>query len=279
MKKLLVMLLALVVCVGMLSVVASAAGSPSLSVSSVSGKAGENVSVDVTLSNNPGIAMLEFDIEYDTECLALVSMTANDAVLEDAAAKTRYIWVTSEEGNCSNNGKILTITFTIKEGATGEAAVKVTNVNCGNWAEEVLSVGTSAGKVTMTCDHVWGEWEVTEAATCAKEGTETRKCSVCEKVETEVIPATGDHVWGDWEVTKEPTCTKKGEKVRTCTVCGKTETKKIDALGHHKGCPHWKDNDDVVPTGDITGVVTMGVIAMISVVAAAAYVTKRRVTK
>ena len=67
MKKLLVMLLALVVCVGMLSVVASAAGSPSLSVSSVSGKAGENVSVDVTLSNNPGIAMLEFDIEYQTE--------------------------------------------------------------------------------------------------------------------------------------------------------------------------------------------------------------------
>lgn len=318
MKKLLVMLLALVLCVGMMAVAASAAGSPSLSVSSVSGKAGENVSVDVTLSNNPGIAMLEFDIEYDTECLALVSMTANDAVLEDAAAKTRYIWVTSEEGNCSNNGKILTITFTIKEGATGEAAVKVTNVNCGNWAEEVLSVGTSAGKVTMTCDHVWGEWEVTEAATCAKEGTETRKCSVCgatetraiakadhtwgewevtvaadcgndgektrkcsvcEKVETEVIPATGDHVWGEWEVTKEPTCTKKGEKVRTCTVCGKTETKKIDALGHHKGCPHWKDNDDVVPTGDITGVVTMGVIAMISVVAAAAYVTKRRVTK
>ena len=37
--------------------------------------------------------------------------------------------------------------------------------------------------------------------------------------------------------------------------------------------------DNVPSTGDITSVVTMGVVAMISVVAAAAYVTKRRITK
>ena len=317
MKKLITVMLALVLCVGMMAVAASAAGTPALAVSSATGAAGKTVDVTVSLSNNPGIAMLEFGVDYDSSRLTLEGMTTTG--LDGAMASTSYIWVTTNAADSKYEGKILTITFKVKEDAApGAADVKLTGINCGNWAEEVISVSASAGKVTMTCDHVWGEWEVTEAATCAKEGTETRKCSVCgatetraiakadhtwgewevtvaadcgndgektrkcsvcEKVETEVIPATGDHVWGEWEVTKEPTCTKKGEKVRTCTVCGKTETKKIDALGHHKGCPHWKDNDDVVPTGDITGVVTMGVIAMISVVAAAAYVTKRRITK
>ena len=29
--------------------------------------------------------------------------------------------------------------------------------------------------------HSYGEWTVTVAATCTEDGTETRKCSVCDK--------------------------------------------------------------------------------------------------
>lgn len=284
MKKLIALMLALVMCVGMMSVVASAAGSPSLAVSSAKGEAGKSVEVSVTLSNNPGIAMLEFDIEYDSSRLTLEGMSATN-VLPDAAAKTRYIWVTNVEGDSKAEGKILTLNFTVKaDAAPGDAVVKVKNVNCGNWAEEELSVGTSAGKVTLACAHKWGEWAENKAPSCTEKGEMTRECELCGETETKAVDALG-HKWGEWTTTKDATCKAKGEKTRECSACGETETKTTDKVAHkYKNgkciwCNKSNNKDNVADTGDITSVVTMGVIAMISVVAAAAYVTKRRITK
>ena len=45
--------------------------------------------------------------------------------------------------------------------------------------------------------HVWNDWSVSVPATCVLSGENTRICSVCEKTETEVIPATGDHSFSD----------------------------------------------------------------------------------
>lgn len=284
MKKLITVMLALVLCVGMLSVVASAAGTPALTVSSATGAAGESVEVTVKLSNNPGIAMLEFGVDYDSSRLELEGMTTSG--LDGAMATTNYIWVTTNAADSTYEGKILTIKFKVKaDAAPGEASVKLTGINCGNWAEEVISVSASAGKVTLACDHVWGEWTVTKEANCTEKGEKTRTCSACGEVETKAIDALG-HTWGEWKVTKEATCKAKGEKTRTCEVCGETETKSIKKADHkYKDgkciwCGKVKGGYDNVPsTGDITPVVTMGVVAMISVVAAAAYVTKRRITK
>ena len=84
------------------------------------------------------------------------------------------------------------------------------------------------------CAHRFGEWQVTVAATCTKDGVSRRICSICGAVEEKSVPATG-HKFGEWTTTKEPTCTETGTEKRICTVCSKVETRVIAALGHTPG--------------------------------------------
>ena len=47
-----------------------------------------------------------------------------------------------------------------------------------------------------TCVHVWGDWQVTKAATYFKKGRQTRTCELCATTETAVIPKlTGRNIW------------------------------------------------------------------------------------
>ncbi len=94
------------------------------------------------------------------------------------------------------------------------------------------------------CAHRFGEWQVTVAATCTKDGVSRRICSICGAVEEKSVPATG-HKWNDGVVTKAATCTEAGNSAYwSCSRChkffsdaaGKTEIAKdswvIAALGH-----------------------------------------------
>jgi len=49
--------------------------------------------------------------------------------------------------------------------------------------------------------HTFGEWAVSEAATCVKEGLEVRKCTGCEFTETRTLPVTA-HDYGDGHICK-----------------------------------------------------------------------------
>lgn len=81
------------------------------------------------------------------------------------------------------------------------------------------------------CAHRFGEWQVTVAATCAKDGVSRRICSICGAVEEKSVPATG-HNFGAWTVTKAATCTESGISTRKCSVCGTEETMIVPSLGH-----------------------------------------------
>lgn len=70
------------------------------------------------------------------------------------------------------------------------------------------------------------------------EGKKEYTCSICNKVKTEAIPATGkkpdencNHAYTE-AVTKEATCTEDGVKTFTCSKCEGTYTEKIPAIGH-----------------------------------------------
>lgn len=52
---------------------------------------------------------------------------------------------------------------------------------------------TKGGETIKALGHDYGEWKVTQAATCANEGMMTRTCSRGDHVETKAIPATGNH--------------------------------------------------------------------------------------
>lgn len=93
------------------------------------------------------------------------------------------------------------------------------------------------------CAHRFGEWKVTVAATCTKDGVSRRICSICGAVEEKSVPATG-HKFGEWTTTKKPTCTETGTEKRTCTVCSKEETRVIAALGHTPGTEVFVDKND-----------------------------------
>ena len=86
--------------------------------------------------------------------------------------------------------------------------------------------------------HNFSEWQVTTAATCTKDGVESRGC-VCGAIETRTIKATG-HQFGEWKTVREPTDYLAGKKERVCSVCGEKETEKIPSL---KGVESGDDNN------------------------------------
>ncbi len=83
--------------------------------------------------------------------------------------------------------------------------------------------------------HIFGDWTTTEAATCTAEGTQTRTCSVCNKVETQTIAALGHNYSTAWTTDKAATCGTAGSKSHHCTRCGdKKDVTAISATGNHK---------------------------------------------
>ena len=82
------------------------------------------------------------------------------------------------------------------------------------------------------CVHTFGEWKISENASCAKDGEQGRSCTECGEKETETIKATGKHEFRAWELVTAATCTEAGEEERLCFYCTHKETRDIPALGH-----------------------------------------------
>ena len=68
--------------------------------------------------------------------------------------------------------------------------------------------------------HTWGKWETEQEFPCV-EGTKTRVCEVCGKVETQVVAA-GAHDFS-LPVVTTPATDKEGVAKQTCSVCGHEE--------------------------------------------------------
>lgn len=110
-------------------------------------------------------------------------------------------------------------------------------------AAAMLLLGGACAPTADEEQHHYGEWTVTEEATCTGAGERRRICvdSGCGKVEYEVIPATG-HSWGDWETMTEATCAERGSHRHFCSVCGEAETEAIPATGKHV-YGEWRGDD------------------------------------
>ena len=85
-------------------------------------------------------------------------------------------------------------------------------------------------QVNEGCTHSYGSWTVTAEATCDREGSRTRSCSLCGVEQTEVIPATG-HSYQS-QVTA-PTCSSGGYTTYTCSSCGHSYTGDYTDAGTH----------------------------------------------
>ena len=93
------------------------------------------------------------------------------------------------------------------------------------------------GSVIPATGHAYGDWMVTEEATCTKDGTETSTCAKCGDVKTNVIEKKGHTE--EILPSSAATCEKPGltEGIR-CSVCGeilKEQTETEPATGHAYG--------------------------------------------
>ena len=103
-----------------------------VSVMTASGKIGEQVEVEIRLSDNPGFADLSLEIGYDSEAMELTEVRPNAAVggtfmqgqsLE--ALPFMISWVEAEKNN-TFTGTLATLVFTIKKDApTGKHPITV----------------------------------------------------------------------------------------------------------------------------------------------------------
>ncbi len=130
---------------------AGAAGDPAVSLSKVKAAPGDDISVDIVLSDNPGINTCTFGVEYDSNVLTLNSVRAAEAVGGSFVFEKRGVWFS--ESDTSYSGTFFTLDFTVAKGAA--TGVYPVTVICGegdisNSAEEDVAFRIIPGSVTVS---------------------------------------------------------------------------------------------------------------------------------
>ena len=150
-KKMLAMVLTLAVVLSMLSVVAFAEGVPAFTVSNAAGKAGDEVTVTVDISNNPGFWASTWTVSYDTtrlEKVAYTTATIDGVTLSNQ--NNNFLWENTDMADVQYDGKVLDLKFKIKEDApAGDAEITITNLLVGNVSGQTVNFNVVAGKITV----------------------------------------------------------------------------------------------------------------------------------
>ena len=231
-KRVLSVLLIMALFVSCLAFSASAEGTPTLRLSSVTASRGDEVTVDVIMENNPGVTGIDVKISYDKTRLKLtgfsngclsgwvVSVEAGGAIWADSVSHTE-------------NGVILTLKFEVLDDAPlGDAVVQLTNPDIIDDELNTVDFKFESGSVTVTCDHEWDAGVITKKPTCTEDGVKTFTCKKCNTTREETITHEG-HKSDAGTITTEPTCTETGVKTYKCTVCGDViKTEPVPANGH-----------------------------------------------
>ena len=236
MKKTLIALLLVALLTVIIAPAALAAGSAEVSVSSATVLPGDEVTLVVSIANNPGVGSGKFVVEYDSSVLTLVALEAGEVMGTASFTNLPANLINfARTTNYTKDGVLFTATFKVAaNAANGEYPVKVVvkNLNSANKGNPAVVTTVVAGKVTVHA-HVWS-WVTDTEATCGKDGAKHEECTCGAKQnEGTKIPATGNHTW-TWVTDTEATCGKDGTKHEECT-CGakRNEGTKIPATGNH----------------------------------------------
>lgn len=233
-KKILSLLIA-----GTLLLGTSTAGSviavadPEFSVTSAQGQIGEDIAVNINISNNPGIISLRLNIQYDSSVLELKEATPKNYASTSFGPLGNNPFVLSWEDaihdNTTTNGTIAQLVFTIKEDATvGNTSISITYDPEDVFNQDFHNVHfeTIAGVVAVSCSkHQYGELISEVPVQCGVDGRKAYyECSVCHKLFDEsktettaeqlVIPAlqhTAEEGWhsdenNHWKVCENAGC-------------------------------------------------------------------------
>ncbi len=130
---------------------------PKFVVKSVNAKPGDkNVAVTVSVKNNPGIAAIALDIDYDKELLKLTGFDYNTSALKgasttpyNASAKIPCLFMVNGTQDITGDFTFATLYFDVLEGAVGECPITVSydEDNVYNIAENNISFDVVSGAI------------------------------------------------------------------------------------------------------------------------------------
>ena len=180
------------------------ANDPTISISSIEGEVGEQVTLTVDLLNNPGIVSAYLDLSYDNTKLKLISVE-DTKLLNGALFSNDYSiipfalnWDDSiASANNTKSGTIAKLTFEILNGCKdGPATVSISYAdgNILNYDLDSVDFALETGTVSV---HVHQYTAVVTEPTCTAQGYTTYTCACGDGYIDDYVPALGH----DYELT------------------------------------------------------------------------------
>ena len=128
--------------------------SPAIIVVDTKGRAGSTVYVDINVKNNPGVALVGFNVNYDSEVMTLKSAKLGEIFtgeLDCNLSPVPFVFnVYTGSDNKSNDGILVTLEFVIATDCPeGEYEITLTNPETINIDEEYVYFTIENGKVTI----------------------------------------------------------------------------------------------------------------------------------
>lgn len=263
MKRMIAVLTALIMV--FTSAVALADNSSGVKLVAVAGNIESNqVTVDIMLTENTGIAGIKLAVKYDTSKMKALNVKRGS----EFPSATSWEGTPGEIGynsyDANNNhtitGTLMSVTFELIAGEWERTEVTIecrendvtdeffnlipiksivnatitkphTHKAGTEWKKDKSShwhecVGEDCSEKMDVAPHSWNEGVIAQRPSCKNTGIKLFTCTVsgCGATKTEIVAATG-HTFDNGTVTTEPTCTIDGIKTCKCTNEGCTETK------------------------------------------------------
>lgn len=156
MRKCLSIVLALLMCLSSVSVVTFAADPMHIIVDDVEVAAGTTeANVQIKIPNNPGIAVIGFNVKYDNSVMSLAAATLGDIFtgeLENNLEAVPFMFnVYTGSGNKTASGTLVTLKFNLKENCSaGAYNIEVDAVEVLNIDEDSVDYDVTNGSITVT---------------------------------------------------------------------------------------------------------------------------------
>ncbi|MBR4116714.1 MAG: hypothetical protein IKK65_01355 [Clostridia bacterium] len=251
---------------------ANATSAPIITLSNKTALPGEEVTIDISISNNPGIMAMAFCITYDSNSLEYTGYQKgylSKYTLKDHPDKGHVIFVNDESSDKTNDGIMLSVKFKIKNDATPQKhIISIANLDRKKYGNNLYKSFSNSnlksiepivrlGSITVaeTCEnsgHQYGDWNIIKSANCNETGLKTHTCVRCEYSEEATIPITHDFE-AEWTVDKAATPDTDGEMSRHCKNCDATTDKIIFSYEEIGGDETPDDTTSSDTSSDSTG--------------------------
>lgn len=196
MKKLASLFIAAVLLLVYMLPVTAQGAAATVYADSVTIEAGQQLTVTVKITGNPGLMGYAITLRYDSAVLTPLSAAKgtafpgmfNDSIGTSPAGSFRVVWTGTDD--VTANATLFTATFKAAAGAApGRMTIALSYSQAdtfnSSWQDVALNMNDIA--VTVT-GHSFGEWIVDQAATTSAEGQRHRVCTTCGYTQTETIP-------------------------------------------------------------------------------------------